>query len=206
MRAHVFSNETNKRWILVMLLVLAGIPLLASSFYFLYFPVGYQGGRNPFYDIVILFDRTGWDLIHLWTGLAITLIVFIHALVHWKWISVMAQRCFGSSTCQVGRLNRVARMNIIIDAIAAISFLLAAASGIYLMLTPSGQEAALAPVIVFSSKGWDVIHTWSGVIMFITAFLHLVIHWGWVAQVTKRIGNKKEKILENKIIEGVTHA
>lgn len=191
---------------MVVSLMLIGLPLLASSIYFLYLPTGFQGGRNPYYDSVILFDRTGWDLIHLWTGLAIIMIVFIHIIVHWKWISVMAQRCFGKASCRVGRLNRVARLNIFIDAIAAVSFLLASASGLYLLATPSGQEASLAPVIIFGSKGWDVIHTWSGVSMFITVFLHLAIHWGWVVQVSQKIANKKEKILKNRRVEGVNHA
>ena len=183
----IVSEKTNQRWWLFALLTVIGFGVLASSIYFLAFPAGYQGGRNPFYGVTVLFNREGWDLIHLWTGLAMILVVFVHIGVHWKWIKTMAVRCVKPKICEVGTKNKRAQYNIILDLIAAISFILVSASGIYLMFAPSRSSASLATVFIFDWYAWDVIHTWSGIFMFISVFLHLEIHWGWIVNVTRKI-------------------
>jgi len=40
---------------------------------------------------------------------------------------------------------------------------------------------------LFLRSTWDVIHTWSGVVMIITALLHFSIHWRWITKVTEKI-------------------
>ena len=63
------SNQTRNNWLVVFLLSLSGLLTIFSSVYFLFLPNGgYQGGRNPYYGIAILFTRTTWDLIHTWAG------------------------------------------------------------------------------------------------------------------------------------------
>jgi len=43
-----------------------------DSFHFLFLPVdGHQGGRNPFFGVLILFDRHSWDDIHAWSSVVI---------------------------------------------------------------------------------------------------------------------------------------
>ena len=181
------SEKTNQRWWLFALLNLIGIGVLASSIYFLVFPAGYQGGRNPYYGITVLFNREEWDLIHLWTGLGMILVVFVHIAVHWKWIKTMALRCVKPQICEVGTKNKRAQYNMLLDLIAAVSFILVSVSGIYLMFAPSRSSASFAPVFIFDWYAWDVIHTWSGIAMFISVFLHLEIHWGWIVNVTRKI-------------------
>jgi hypothetical protein len=181
------SEKTNQRWWLFILLSVAGIGVFASSIYFLIFPTGYQGGRNPFYGITFLFSREGWDLIHLWTGLAMILVVFIHIAVHWRWVITMAYRCVKPQTCEVGTKSKRAQYNLVLDLIAAVSFLLVTASGIYLMFAPSRSSASLTPIIIFDWYTWDVIHTWSGITMFISVLLHLEVHWVWIVNVTRKI-------------------
>lgn len=181
------SEKTNQRWWLFAMLTMIGIGVLASSIYFLAFPAGYQGGRNPYYGIIILFNREGWDLIHLWTGLGMILVVLVHIAVHWKWIKTMAARCLEPQICEVGTKNKRAQYNMLLDLITAVSFFLVSFSGIYLMVAPSRSSASLAPVFIFDWYAWDVIHTWSGIAMFISVFLHLEIHWGWIVNVTRKI-------------------
>ena len=51
--------------------------VIASSLYFLYLPNGFQGGRNPYYEIIILFARETWDVLHTWSGILMILISLI---------------------------------------------------------------------------------------------------------------------------------
>jgi hypothetical protein len=190
---YVLSAQTRQRYWLAMMLVFTGLAVTFSSIYFLYFPVGYQGGRNPDYNTVLLFSRQSWELIHLWAGIGMILVLFLHIPVHRKWITAMYKRCFKRDVCKVGRMNWRARFNIIVDAIAALSFIFVTASGIYLLFTPSGKYAAAAPVIFFDYRAWDVIHTWSGVIMIIASLVHFLIHWNWVTNVSAK-ALKKEKV------------
>ena len=102
-------------------------------------------------------------------------------------------------------MNWRAQNNIILDAVAALSFFLASVSGIYLLFAPGRSSAASAPMFIFSWYTWDVIHTWSGIVMFMSVFLHLFIHWGWIIKVTKRVVVSK-KTNTGRILEGVKNA
>jgi hypothetical protein len=41
-------------------------------------------------------------------------------------------------------------------------------------------------MFLFSRTVWDLIHTWSGVVLIAAAAVHLSIHWRWVTKVTAR--------------------
>ncbi len=180
------SPRTSRRWWLVALLIVLGIGVFASSVYFLLVPAGFQGGRNPYYQIVLIFNRETWDGIHLWTGLGMILILFVHIILHWEWIKMMTHRFVKSLVSGTGKMNWRARYNVLVDLLAGLSFLLASFSGIYLLFTPSRYAAASAPVVIFGWYGWDLIHTWSGIVMFILVFLHFYIHWVWIVNVGKK--------------------
>ena len=190
---YILSAQTRQRYWLAVLLALTGLAVIFSSIYFLFFPVGYQGGRNPDYNTVVLFSRQDWESIHLWAGIGMIVVLFVHIPIHWKWILALYQRCFKRDVCKVGRMNWRARFNIMVDAIAALSFLFVTASGFYLLFTPNGKYASLAPVVLFNYRAWDVIHTWSGVVMIIASLVHFLIHWNWVTNVSGK-ALKKEKV------------
>jgi amino acid transporter len=181
------SNATLNRWWLVLLLSVTGIAILFSSVYFLYFPNGFQGGRNLDYETTILFGREMWDTIHLWAGIGMIVVLVIHIAVHDKWISVMAKRLFRGKSNGINRLNGPARLNILLDTIAALSFIAAAITGFVLMFYPSGRNIPNTINFIFTKEVWDLIHTWSGVIMLISAVLHFYIHWKWITKVTNRV-------------------
>ena len=171
------STATLNRWRLFVLLSVTGLAILFSSVYFLYFPVGFQGGRNPDYGTIIVFDREMWDAIHLWSGIGMIIVLVVHIAVHDKWILVMYKRLFRGKNGGIKSLNQYARFNILLDIVAAASFLVVAVSGVILMFYPSGRNVQSIYNFIFTKEVWDVLHTWSGVVMLISVILHFYIHW-----------------------------
>jgi len=111
--------------------------------------------------------------------------VIVHLAIHWNWVKGMAKRMVKSITGKGVRMNRYGIFNVAVDAAVAIGFLLAAVSGIYFMFAGTGRAAD--PLFIFSRTTWDLIHTWSGVVMIIAAVIHFAIHWRWVTKVTARV-------------------
>ena len=62
------SSKTRLNWLIDAAVFFTGLAAVGSGVYFLYFPNGYEGGKNPWYDTKILFTRTTWSDIHLWGG------------------------------------------------------------------------------------------------------------------------------------------
>ena len=149
----------------------------------------------------MIFDRETWDELHLWSGLAMIFILTIHILVHWDWIKVMVARFLGPNARAFAKSNKRMQFNILLNVVAAISFVLVSLSGIYLMFTPSRSSASTTPSFIFDWYAWDVIHTWSGVVMFISVFLHFYIHWTWITKVSRRVlaGRKSNA---NQLVQG----
>jgi hypothetical protein len=116
--------------------------------------------------------------------------VAIHFAIHWQWVTMMARRMAGVVRRRGAKFSRGAKINLIVDVIIALAFLLTAVSGIYFLYVPGGHEAgpaaASAPAVLFSRLTWDLIHTWAGVAMTVAAMLHFAIHWRWVVNVTRR--------------------
>jgi hypothetical protein len=180
------SGPTRRNWAIdAFLLVSAGLASL-SGIYFLYLPNGYQGGRNPLYNTIILFGRETWDLLHTWSGIGMIAIALVHILIHWKWITSITKRLWRELTCKCTPLNRYGKFNAGINLVIGISFLLTAVSGLYFLYFPGGGRE-VAPIILFSRTTWDMVHTWAGILLILAAVIHFAIHWRWVIRVTQRI-------------------
>lgn len=165
--------------------VLFGSALIAalSGLYFLYFPAGgYQGGRNPYYNIQILFSRHTWDDLHLWAGILVIAIAVVHLVLHWSWFVNMARRMLKDLTGKNGKMNRRGRLNLLLNIVVGLSFLLTGISGVYFLFVPGGQ-GAVDPMFLFSRLNWDLIHTWAGVTLITAGVIHFAIHWRWVVNV-----------------------
>jgi hypothetical protein len=182
------SLQTRTNWIIDLTVFLGGVLAALSGVYFLFLPSGgYQGGRNPMYGVTILFSRHTWDDLHTWSGVAMIAAAAIHLAIHWGWIKMMARRIANAMHSKGAHLSQGAKLNVAINALVAISFVVTAVSGVYFMLVPAGGgNSAAAPVILFSSTMWDLIHTWAGVIMIGAVVVHFWIHWRWVVNVTSR--------------------
>jgi cytochrome b subunit of formate dehydrogenase len=180
------SLQTRANWLIDLTVLLGSLLASLSGIYFMFLPSGgYQGGRNPMYGVQILFDRHMWDDLHTWTGVAMIVAAVIHFAIHWRWVKTMTRRIVNAIRAKGSGLSRGAMLNVAVDAIVAISFLLTAVSGLYFFVWPS-KSASLSPVILFNSATWDIIHTWAGVIMIGAIVIHFWIHWRWVMNVTSR--------------------
>jgi hypothetical protein len=188
-RTRPLSPATRLNWLLDAAVFLGAVIAALSGIYFLCFVGGYQGGRNPTYGITVLFARETWDLLHTWAGVVMIAAVALHLAIHLNWIGMMGRKVLAFVRGRSG-MSKGARVNVLVDLAIAISFLLAAASGIYFLFdVRSGWQAAgsAAPLFLWSRTTWDRIHTWSGVTLIVAAIVHLAIHWGWVTKVTAKM-------------------
>ena len=175
-----------------MILGITAVIAVLSSVYFLIYPIsGYQGGRNPQYDAVLIFNRLTWDIIHTWSGIGMIFAAIIHVAIHWNWIIQTAIRTWHVITRKRKPFAARLTYNIVLDASTALSFIICTVSGLYfLYFVPQGPSNQ---VILFNKTTWDLIHTWSGVVMTIGAILHFALHWKWVTNITGKIFAKRER-------------
>lgn len=186
------SMQTRMNWLIDVAVFLGGVLAGLSGIYFLFLPSGgYRGGRNPMYGVTVLFERHTWSDVHTWGGVLMIAAVVIHFAIHWEWVKRMSRRTWSAMMAKDGPLSRGAKINVAIDLLIAVSFLVCALSGAYFLFAPPAgghAELAVAPgtVLLSSRTTWDLIHTWSGVVLAIAAVLHLAIHWRWVKNVSAR--------------------
>jgi preprotein translocase subunit SecY len=186
------SMQTRKNWLIDAAVFLGGVVAALTGIYFLFLPSGgYQGGRNPMYGITIFFERHAWDDLHTWGGVLMIAAVAIHFAIHWNWVKMMARRTGNALLSRGSSLSKGTRVNVTIDVVVAVSFLLCALSGIYFLFAPAGglqggSAASWDPGFLFSRTVWDLIHTWSGVVLIAAAAVHFAIHWRWVKNVTNK--------------------
>ena len=187
MARRAISAQTRNNWLMGALVALSATLASLSGVYFLYLPSnGYQGGRNPYHNLTVLFSRETWDLIHTWGGVIMIAAVLVHLALHWKWVAGMSKKVARAVTGRGSGLNRNGTINVVVDLAVAATFLLTAVSGIYFLFLPGGRDA-VDPGILFTRTGWDMIHTWGGVLMIITGIAHLAIHWRWVTKVARHL-------------------
>ena len=186
------TPRLRQNWWIDALLGLSALLALASSLYFLVFPDGgYQGGRNPYYDLVVIFSRHTWDLLHTWSGAAMIFAAFVHIVIHWSWITGTVVRSWEAMTGKRTGFGSRLTYNILLDLAIAVSFLLCAISGVMFMVFPTtGPEGTLW---LFDKTVWDLLHTWSGVLMTIAAILHFGLHWKWITNITQKMFPSKQK-------------
>jgi hypothetical protein len=187
MTTSTVSLQTRKNWWIDAALFSVASIAVVSGIYFLIIPSGgYQGGRNPAYNVRFLFTRSTWDDLHTWGGVAMIVIALIHLVLHWRWVKSMAVRSFNELFHGTKKMNRNGRINLLINLLIGMSFLATSLSGIYFLAFPGGHNV-VSPAILLSRSTWDLVHTWSGVILILAAILHFAIHWKWVSKVSGRV-------------------
>ena len=187
------TPRLRQNWWIDALMGISALLVLLSSLYFLAFPDGgYQGGRNPFYDLRVIFSRQTWDLLHTYTGALMIFSALIHIIIHWQWIIGTVKRTWQVITRQRAGFGLRLTYNILLDLTIAIGFLVCAVSGLAFMFFPASGSAGAMPV--FDKYTWDMLHTWSGVLMAIAAVLHFALHWKWIVNITGKMfpGRQKE--------------
>jgi hypothetical protein len=189
------SSQTRSNWLIDVSVFITGIASSITGIYFFFFPVGgYQGGRNALYGMTFLFERSTWDKIHMWGGLAMIVAAAIHLGIHWRWGVSMLRRIIRAATSSKPVMSNGAWGNLAINTMLGLGFLLTAVSGIYFLFTPSGNhgQGATSSTLLFGRTTWDLIHTWGAVGMMVAAGLHFVIHWRWIRNVTVRFFQVKK--------------
>jgi len=185
-------TQIRKKWLLDATIFLSGLVAALSGIYFLFIPSGgYQGGRNPMYGVTVLFSRHTWEDLHTWGGVLMIAVAVLHFAIHWRWVKVMSRQTVKALLSRETRLSKGPRLNVAINAVVAVSFLLTAVSGIYFLFAPSGgfqggRNVGWDPMFLFSRTTWDLIHTWAGVVFIGAVAVHFWIHWQWVKTMTKQ--------------------
>jgi hypothetical protein len=183
------SAKTRNNWLIDAAVFIGAALALNSGGYFLLVPKGgYAGGRNPWYDVTLFFRRGTWHDLHVWGGFLMITAVTIHLYIHWHWIKMMARRIFNAA-CQSGcRFATGAKVNLVTDALIALSFGATAVSGLILFLLPTGGPRSHLNVVDISGHAlWNTIHTWSGVSLGLVALVHIWIHRRWIIKVTRKV-------------------
>ena len=132
------TPKLRQNWWIDVILGLSAVIAILSSLYFLAYPVGgYQGGRNPYYNIRVIFDRHTWDMLHTWTGVLMIMAALLHIIIHWSWITGTANRTWQVITRKRKSFAPRLTYNIFLDALIGISFLICAVSGIFFLFLSS---------------------------------------------------------------------
>jgi hypothetical protein len=189
----VLPNKVKNNWWLDISLFIGGVIAIFSGIYFLILPVGgFKGGRNPYYGIQILFDRSTWESLHTWGGVAMILVAIVHFIIHWKWVKGTVKLLAGSIFTKSGAPSASNKRNGLVDGIILISFVLSAISGLYFLFAPEARNDTIIRFL-FSPIVWDNLHTWSSVVFISAILVHLVLHWKWIAKVTPNIFRRQKK-------------
>jgi len=184
------SKITKRNWWIDAVLFGSALIAAISGLYFLYFPIGgFQGGRNPYYNIQVLFSRHTWDDLHMWGGVVMITVAVIHLILHWSWVVNMTRRMIKDITGKNGKMNLRGRLNLLLNVIVGLSFLATAVSGVYFLFVPGGR-GAVDPMFLFTRITWDLIHTWAGVTLIAAGVIHFAIHWRWVVNVATSISKR----------------
>lgn len=86
------------------------------------------------------------------------------------------------------------KSNFWLDMGILLAFVLIMFTGIVLWLVlPEGRGSSIALFWGLTKSVWLDIHVWSGVVMFLGAAAHILIHWRWIICVGKRYFQKLAK-------------
>ena len=184
------SKQTRNNWWVDLFLLSSAVVSALSGIYFLFLPTGgYKGGANPFYNIQIIFTRTTWEDLHDWAGIIMIVVAALHIPLHWSWFVNLTRRMIKEIKGTSEKMAARGRFNVYINLTVALSFLITALTGLYFFLVPGASHGSgLAdPLWLFTRTTWDLIHTWSSVVLISAAVLHFVIHWKWVTKVTAKL-------------------
>lgn len=187
------SPQTRNNWLIDTAVFSGAFLSMLTGIYFLYLPSGgYDGGRNAWVGTIILFGRETWEDLHAWGGLLMIGAIVVHLIIHWRWIKMTTKRVWQKTCGENYRISRGAWKNIIVDGLIAVSFLVTAVSGLYFYFFTSGgyqggRNPNWDPGLLFSRPIWDLLHTWSGIVLTIMAIVHIFIHWRWIVNVTRKI-------------------
>ncbi len=89
-------------------------------------------------------------------------------------------------------LSLTTRLNWLLDATVFLGAVSAAITGVYFLYFVSGgyqggRNPTYGITLFFDHQTWDLIHTWSGVVMISAVALHLAIHLNWIGMMSRKV-------------------
>jgi hypothetical protein len=118
--------------------------------------------------------------LHDWSGLILGILVFLHVIMHWRWMWAMTKNLIKF------RKLRKRYVNYFIDLGMLISFLIVFITGILkfpAFLLIGGYFYTVSEIIF-------ILHDWFGIIIAVLAVTHVILHWKWIIRMTKKIFKK----------------
>lgn len=95
-------------------------------------------------------------------------------------------------------MKKKAALNYWVDVVTGIAFAVAAVSGIALLFAGSGggyqggrNPRYAASALSLSRWFWKDLHDWSGVIAMVGVLGHFVLHWNWMACMTRALFRRR---------------
>lgn len=88
------------------------------------------------------------------------------------------------------------KINYWVDFIIGIAFLVCTVSGLVFLIPLEWlnySAGSLPTVLGLDFMLWDTLHTWSGILMVLGVFAHLVLHFKWMIRMTLKMFGKNEK-------------
>ncbi len=83
------------------------------------------------------------------------------------------------------------KLYLALDLTIAVAFVLSLATG-FAWLLSTGGRGGVAPLGIARGT-WSDLHTWFSLVTIAGAIVHLALHWGWVAAMTRRLRAGKAK-------------
>jgi hypothetical protein len=189
MQTQPVLKTTRNNWWLDITLAVSGLLTSLSGLYLFLIPGGYQGGRNPYYGIIILFDRTTWEVLHTWAGSVMVLASVLHIALHYRWFINTARNLFRRSTQERTKRSFRYYFLMVINILIAVGFLTGGLSSFYYLVFP-GEGAAL-PTFILTAEVWDFLHTYGGLLMIGASLVHFLLHWRWILKTAVRVFSRK---------------
>lgn len=92
------------------------------------------------------------------------------------------------------RLDSQTRRNWMVDATLLAVALASVVTGAYFLFLPTGgyqggRNASYGITILAGRHTWSDAHAWAGALAIAAVLVHLVLHWPWVLQTTRRIAS-----------------
>ena len=94
--------------------------------------------------------------------------------------------------------------NYLIDVGLALSFLGVFATGIFKL--PEVLRFLGRRGIIFPTRELSVIHRWSGLVMGLLVFIHLVLHWKWIIRTTAGVFGRRTERRRDAVRDATTTA
>lgn len=85
--------------------------------------------------------------------------------------------------------------NYLVDVLIGAAFLVAAVSAVAFLVPLSWIDFSITtvPTVFGVNYGvWQTLHKWGGIVMIVSALIHIALHWSWISAMTKKLLPKRK--------------